>query len=127
MKIGREFTTAALGTMLLLLISGCGQKAPEPLEKIVLGTQAIVQTSPVWIAEKKGYFKEEGLNLETREFASGTGGPAGHVEREKASTWPPHPRRRLFLTASIGMIMPLSAVWSTGIRILRYWPGRTGE
>ena len=57
--------------MLLLLISGCGQKAPEPLEKIVLGTQAIVQTAPVWIAEKKGYFKEEGLDVEIREFDSG--------------------------------------------------------
>ncbi len=41
MKIDREFMLAALGTMLLLLIAGCGQKAPQQLEKIVLGTQAI--------------------------------------------------------------------------------------
>ncbi len=71
MKIGQGLMPAALGAMLLLLIAGCGQKAPQQLEKIVLGTQAIVQLSPVWIAEKKGYFKEEGLQVELREFASG--------------------------------------------------------
>src|SRR5512135_1873787 len=71
MKIGHDLLTAALGTMLLLLVSGCGQKAPEPLEKIVLGTQAIVQLSPVWLAENKGYFQEEGLQVEIREFTSG--------------------------------------------------------
>ena len=56
MKIGRGLTLVALGTMLLALIAGCGPKAPQQLEKIVLGTQAIVHLSPVWIAEKKGYF-----------------------------------------------------------------------
>jgi aliphatic sulfonates family ABC transporter substrate-binding protein len=71
MKIDREFMLVALGTMLLLLIAGCGPKAPQQLEKIVLGTQAVIHLSPVWIAEKKGYFKEEGLNVEIREFDSG--------------------------------------------------------
>ena len=126
MKISQGFIVIAFFSMLLLLISGCGQKAPEPLEKIVLGTQAIVQSAPVWIAEKKGYFKEEGLNVEIREFASGRAA-LQIMLNEKGSTWPPHPRRRLFLTASIGMIMPFSAVWFTRIRISRYWPGKTGE
>ena len=62
---------ALLGTMLLLLIAGCVQKAPQPVEKIVLGTQTIAHNAPVWIAENKGYFQEEGLKVEIREFASG--------------------------------------------------------
>jgi NitT/TauT family transport system substrate-binding protein len=71
MKIGQELLTAALGTMLLLLVSGCGQKVPQQLEKIVLGPVATVSASPIWIAEHKGYFQEEGLNVEIREFDSG--------------------------------------------------------
>lgn len=71
MKIGRELLLTALGTMLLFLIAGCVPKAPQPVEKIVLGTQTIAHNSPVWIAENKGYFQEEGLNVVIREFASG--------------------------------------------------------
>ncbi|MGC1404596.1 MAG: ABC transporter substrate-binding protein [Thermodesulfobacteriota bacterium] len=71
MKIGQELMLAALGTMLFLFIAGCGQKAPQQLEKIVFGTETIPHAAPVWIAEKKGYFKEEGLQVEIREFASG--------------------------------------------------------
>ncbi len=71
MKIGQGLTFAALFSMLLVFMTGCGQKAPRPLEKIVLGTQAIALVSPVWIAENKGYFQEEGLQVEIREFSSG--------------------------------------------------------
>ena len=71
MKISQGFIVIAFFSMLLLLISGCGQKAPEPLEKIVLGTQMIAHIAPVWIAVKRGYFQEEGLQVEIREFASG--------------------------------------------------------
>lgn len=71
MKIGQELILAALGTLLIFLTAGCVPKAPQPVEKIVLGTQTIAHNSPVWIAENKGYFREEGLNVEIREFASG--------------------------------------------------------
>jgi NitT/TauT family transport system substrate-binding protein len=71
MKIAPGLRPAALLAMLLMLIPGCGQKAPQQLEKIVLGTQPIVHSSPIWIAEKKGYFQEEGLKVEIREFGSG--------------------------------------------------------
>ncbi len=71
MKIGQGLVRTALGTMLLLLIAGCGQKAPQQLEKIVLGPVATVNASPIWIAENKGYFREEGLEVEIKEFASG--------------------------------------------------------
>ncbi|MBI5583361.1 MAG: ABC transporter substrate-binding protein [Deltaproteobacteria bacterium] len=71
MKIGQGLRLTVLGTMLLLLIAGCGPKAPQPLEKIVLGAETVAHASPVWIAENKGYFREEGLNVEIKEFASG--------------------------------------------------------
>ena len=71
MKIGQGLMRTALGTMLFLLIAGCWQKAPQQPEKIVLGTQMIAHVAPVWIAENKGYFQEEGLKVEIREFASG--------------------------------------------------------
>lgn len=62
---------AALILMSLFLIVGCGQKAPMTPEKIVLGTQTIALVSPVWIAENKGYFQEENLHVEIKEFSSG--------------------------------------------------------
>ena len=63
MKIGKGLTFAALFPMLLVLIAGCGQKAPQQPEKIVLGPVATVNASPIWIAENKGYFQEEGLKV----------------------------------------------------------------
>ena len=38
---------------------------------IILGCETSLVTSPVWIAENKGYFQEEGLNVKIKEFGSG--------------------------------------------------------
>ncbi|MBI4766905.1 MAG: ABC transporter substrate-binding protein [Deltaproteobacteria bacterium] len=71
MKSDQDLMLAALGIMLLLLIAGCVQEARQPVVKMVLGTQPTAHNSPVWIAESKGYFQEEGLKVEIREFTSG--------------------------------------------------------
>jgi ABC-type nitrate/sulfonate/bicarbonate transport system substrate-binding protein len=71
MKIRQKLKLAALGLMLVLLVIGCGKREVQPPEKIVLGTQTIVHNAPVWIAQNKDYFREEGLNVEIREFDSG--------------------------------------------------------
>ena len=39
--------------------------------EIILGCEVSILPSIVWIAENKGYFQEEGLNVEIREFGSG--------------------------------------------------------
>ena len=70
-EIGKGLTLAALWTMLLVTVAGCGRNAPPPVEKIIIGSAMTIHNSPVWIAEKKGYFREEGLNVEIREFESG--------------------------------------------------------
>ena len=52
-----------------ILISGCVQQAE--LEKVTLGVESSLLPAAVWIAENKGYFQEEGLDLTIKEFDSG--------------------------------------------------------
>lgn len=49
----------------------CGTNTPEHIGKIVLGVETVAHASPVWVAENKGYFREEGITVEIREFESG--------------------------------------------------------
>ena len=71
MKISKRFKLAALLPALTMFVASCGQKAPEQGLKIVIGTETVAHSSPVWIAENKGYFQMEGLNVEIKEFDSG--------------------------------------------------------
>ncbi len=52
-----------------------GQKQSEkdtgPFEKVTLGIESSLLSAPVWIAENKGFFQEEGLDLTIKEFDSG--------------------------------------------------------
>ena len=62
---------------IMILAAGCniGQKQPEkytgPTEKISLGVGSSLHPSAVWIAKNKGYFQEQGLDVEIKEFDSG--------------------------------------------------------
>ena len=71
MKTSRRFKLAALLPVLMVLAAGCSRNPPEKIEKIVLGAETVPHSSPVWIAENKGYFREQGLNVEIKEFESG--------------------------------------------------------
>lgn len=53
--------------------AGCAgiEKPPEPLEKITFGVETSILPSAVWVAENKGYFPEEGLDVRIKEFGSG--------------------------------------------------------
>lgn len=47
------------------------EKYTGPVEKIKLGAELSILPSAVWVAEKKGYFKEQGLDVEITGFDSG--------------------------------------------------------
>lgn len=71
MKPNRRFELAALLPVLMVLVIGCSRNPPEKAQKIVLGAETAPHSSPVWIAENKGYFRDQGLNVEIKEFESG--------------------------------------------------------
>lgn len=50
-----------------LMLTGCGSNEPV---KLTLGMLPIADNLPFWVAEQKGYFKEEGLNIELVDFPS---------------------------------------------------------
>ena len=64
---------AALVLIIIVVITGCNRNTSQQNEKIVIGTSRVALLSAFWIAENKGFFKEEGLNVEVREFESGRG------------------------------------------------------
>jgi ABC-type nitrate/sulfonate/bicarbonate transport system substrate-binding protein len=53
-----------------VLVSGCAEKPPK-VEKLILGVETSLLTAPVWVAENKGYFQDEGLTVEIKDFDSG--------------------------------------------------------
>jgi NitT/TauT family transport system substrate-binding protein len=69
-KTRRRFRFVAL-LLLVAALSGCSPNPPEEVPKIVLGAEAVLHSSPFWIAENKGYFLEQGLKVEIKEFESG--------------------------------------------------------
>jgi len=71
MKISRRLKLTVLLPALMVLLAGCSPNPPEKIEKIVLGAETVPHSSPVWMAENKGYFREQGLNVEIKEFESG--------------------------------------------------------
>jgi NitT/TauT family transport system substrate-binding protein len=67
--------------IIILAVIGVGvyfwlvQKQPEkytgPVEKVTVGVEFGLLPAAVWVAENKGYFQEEGLDLTIKEFDSG--------------------------------------------------------
>ena len=46
-------------------------KYTGPVKKVTLGVETSLLPSAVWVAENKGYFQEEGLDVKIKEFGSG--------------------------------------------------------
>jgi NitT/TauT family transport system substrate-binding protein len=76
----------ALASLSVLALAACSSSSPSggsagedaagsdgSLEKITVGVIPIVDTAPIWLGESKGFFAEEGLDLE---IETATGGSA---------------------------------------------------
>lgn len=64
-------TTAALAA--LLLVTGVhAQGVEKPNLKLSVGGKGILYYLPLTVAERQGYFKDEGLNVEINDFAGGS-------------------------------------------------------
>ncbi|MDB4894854.1 MAG: putative thiamine biosynthesis protein [Firmicutes bacterium] len=80
----RTLTLAVTAVMAVGLVAGCGSKpsqtytppqstAPQPTDKPVtlkIGQLPIVDGLPFWVAEKNGYYKQQGVNVELITFKS---------------------------------------------------------
>jgi len=58
---------------LVIAIAGCllGAGCRPTVSKIRFGVETSILSAPVWVAEMKGYFQTEGLEVEIKEFDSG--------------------------------------------------------
>jgi NitT/TauT family transport system substrate-binding protein len=78
----RRFSLLLSGLLVLALLAGCGKKStdvyqkeagPAPLKEPVtlkIGQLPIVDGLPFWVAEQKGFFKDQGVNVELVTFKS---------------------------------------------------------
>jgi NitT/TauT family transport system substrate-binding protein len=63
---------AAAAALLAAAITGAAAQAPEKKDvKLGVGGKALLYYLPLTIAEKKGFFKEQGLDVEISDFAGG--------------------------------------------------------
>jgi NitT/TauT family transport system substrate-binding protein len=62
----------ALGAAVSIWLEQRSQgKYTGPPEKVTFGVDVSVISAPVWIAENKGYFQEEGLDVDIKDYSSG--------------------------------------------------------
>ena len=64
------YISAGIAVILVVIgisVGGCSQQR----EKVTLGVETSLLPAAVWVAENKGYFEEEGLDLTIKEFDSG--------------------------------------------------------
>jgi NitT/TauT family transport system substrate-binding protein len=61
-------------TVAVFIAGGCRKQSggySGPVERVTLGAEASLLSSSVWIADYKGYFKDEGLDVTLKKFDSG--------------------------------------------------------
>jgi NitT/TauT family transport system substrate-binding protein len=69
-KLHRLRTVAMAGVVLTLGLTSVGSMAQEMVE-VRIGTNNVVSDAPFFIANKKGYFKEQGINIKFVPFDAG--------------------------------------------------------
>jgi NitT/TauT family transport system substrate-binding protein len=76
----QHLRSALAGTAILLLLAGCAPAAPTPgagsddpaqVETVNVGTVPLALFAPLFVAESKGYFADEGIELNIQTVTSG--------------------------------------------------------
>jgi NitT/TauT family transport system substrate-binding protein len=65
----------------VLLVPRGLEKHTGPRERIIFGVDVSVISAPVWVAENRGYFQSEGLDVEIRDYPSGRTALADMLEK----------------------------------------------
>jgi len=69
----KMFIGIAIIVVIGISVGGCQQKPEEPeeIQELTLGVEFSLLPAAVWVAENRGYFQEEGLDVTIEEFDSG--------------------------------------------------------
>lgn len=71
----KEVGMKTIGLFLVFCVAatlgGMGAQGRDMDKEIVLASDASLLTAPVWLVQKKGYFRQEGVNVTIMTFASG--------------------------------------------------------
>ena len=72
----RVILAIAAGTAVLiaagyLLLPRPHEDYRGPVEAIRFGVETSILSAPVWVAQAKGYFRDEGIDAQIRDFDSG--------------------------------------------------------
>ncbi|MBM7563005.1 ABC transporter substrate-binding protein [Fusibacter tunisiensis] len=59
-----------LMAVVVLLVSGCGTKEKQADEPLKIGVMPAVDAAPIYVAAEKGYFKDEGIDVEVTLFTN---------------------------------------------------------
>jgi ABC-type nitrate/sulfonate/bicarbonate transport system substrate-binding protein len=82
----KQRTAAFFATVLLSLVFSSGADAQSPIN-VKLGLSPIVTVAPVFLAQQQGFFKEEGLNVQTHMFQGGAEATAALIGGELDITY----------------------------------------
>jgi NitT/TauT family transport system substrate-binding protein len=82
----RPLTTLAALVVAALVLAGCGgdggEKSAGGNDKLTVGVIPIVDTAPIWLGKDKGFFKDEGIDLELTKTTGGAAAVPGVVNGE---------------------------------------------
>ena len=83
----RPLTTVAALSAAALVLAGCGggdggETSADGNDKLTVGVIPIVDTAPIWLGKDKGFFDEEGIDLELTKTTGGAAAVPGVVNGE---------------------------------------------
>lgn len=83
----RRLTIVAALSAAALVLASCGgsdggEKSADGNDKLTVGVIPIVDTAPIWLGKDKGFFEEEGIDLELTKTTGGAAAVPGVVNGE---------------------------------------------